>query len=132
MLDSKRTLMTVIGIMMNPADARAVAPVLRLAMLESRGNDEEEEEEEEEWFGPPFGTVTNPVEARMLERATCCLSAFRVEKYKADPKPVRMTDGRVPRHNCLKEWGLCDISWIVWRSEAEPDCWTRVFSRSAG
>ena len=47
-LDSYRTLITVTGIMTKPTEARATAPVRRLAAWDMRGRCDEEEEEEEE------------------------------------------------------------------------------------
>ncbi len=69
--------MIVIGIMTSPTDARAAAPVARFARFESRGNEDEEGDfrrlSEE-------GTYRSPCEARILEPATRCRSALRVEK----------------------------------------------------
>ena len=124
----------VIGIMVKPADARAIAPVPRFARFERRGSDDDDDDEVvwETLPGPPLPATNAEEGMRMLDLATCCLSALRVEKYNAEPKPVRMTDGSVPRHSCLRVCGPLTISRKVCTSDAEPDCWTRVFSRSAG
>ena len=118
--------MTVMGIMMKPTDARATAPVVRFARLESRGSDEEE------WFEELGGTSRSLVRVRISDRATFWRRALRVEKYRADPTPVRITEGSVPRHSCLSVLGPLTISWKVLIRDAEPDCWTRVLRRSAG
>lgn len=76
------------GIMMKPAEARAMAPVVRFARLESWGKDDEDEEDVVvvmvvvlDWRTPLLGEEdTTPVEASRLERATCCLRAFKLEK----------------------------------------------------
>jgi hypothetical protein len=64
--------MIVIGIKMNPAPARATAPVVRFARFDSLGR-------AEEWLGRPFLSVA-PRVRRRLERATFCLKAFKVVK----------------------------------------------------
>ena len=65
--------MTVMGVMMKPAQTRAMAPVVRFAMLESLGS-------EDEYLASLCEAATSPLDVRMLERATCCRRAFRVEK----------------------------------------------------
>ena len=60
--------------MINPAEALAIAPVVRFAILLRRGNEDEED-----------GTVllaasTRPDEVRMLDPATWCRRAFKPEK----------------------------------------------------
>lgn len=57
--------MTVKGIKTKPAEARAIAPVVRLAKLESRGR------EEEEYVVLCEEVDKIPAEVRRLERATC-------------------------------------------------------------
>jgi hypothetical protein len=64
--------MIVIGIKMNPAPARATAPVVRFARFDSLGR-------AEEWLGRPFLSVA-PRVRRRFERATFCLKAFKVVK----------------------------------------------------
>lgn len=111
---------------MKPTDARATAPVPRFARLERRGKEEEVDCE-------ALPSRANDAEdVTTLDFATCCLSELRVVKYSAEPKLVRMTDGSVPRHNCLRVSGPLTISRNVCATDAEPDCWTLVFSRSAG
>ena len=71
--------------MIRPADARAIAPVVRFAVLLKRGNDEDEDEEECIALLLDFGSAsTNPMlldDVRKLDLlATCCRSAFRLEK----------------------------------------------------
>lgn len=53
-------------------------------------------------------------------------------KYSALPKPVRNALGTVPRHRLLTGLGPERIERRVWVSVVAPDCWTRVFRRSAG
>jgi len=62
------------GIIMNPADALAIAPVVRFAILLNLGS------EEEEYLVFFFPASTKPVEYRTLDLATCCRSALRLEK----------------------------------------------------
>ena len=116
--------MTVMGIMTKPMEARATAPVPRFARLDSTGR-------EDEWWVVPAGE-TKPVDVRIVDRETYCRSALRLEKYKADPIPVRKVEGRVPRQNCFKGCGPREISRMTVRKELDPDCWTRVLRRSAG
>ncbi len=66
--------MTVIGIMRNPADALAIAPVVRFAILLSLGS------EDEEYWAVPFPASTNPVDVSRFDLATCWRSALRLEK----------------------------------------------------
>lgn len=108
--------MTVIGIIIIPADARAIAPVVRFAKFDSWGS------ADEDFWDPACEIATNPVEARKSECAQRCLRALSVEKYSAEPTPVRMTDGSVPRQSCLRVFGLVLISRKVGTSEVEPDC----------
>lgn len=111
---------------MKPTEDRAAAPVAMFARFESRGSDDEV-------FGEILpGLATNADAVRTLELATCCRRALRVEKYSAEPKPVRNIDGRVPRHSCLRVFGPLIISRKAFERDAEPDCWTLVFSKSAG
>ena len=90
--------------MINPAETRAKAPVVRLARFESLGR------EDEEYLSFDPEETTRPVDARILELATCWRRALSAEKYNADPKPVRMTEGNVPRHRCLMVLGPLTIS----------------------
>ena len=54
-------------------------------------------------------------------------------KYRAEPKPVRRADGRVPRHRLRMGWGEERMVLRVGRRAAVCwDCWTRVLRRSAG
>lgn len=53
-------------------------------------------------------------------------------KYIAEPNPVRSAEGRVPRQKESTEEEDREISRMVVRRELWPDCWTRVFRRSAG
>ena len=116
--------MIVIGININPADALAIAPVVRFARFDSLGR-------AEEYVGTlPFSNT--PIERSKFERATFCRKAFRLVKYIADPKPVRRAEGKVPRQKDWMELGDREISRMVARRELEPDCWTRVLRRSAG
>ncbi len=103
-----------------------MAPVARLAMFDSRGSEEDE--------SIPGVWRVAPDKAIMLKLATRCRRALRVEKYRADPKPVRITDGSVPRHSCVSAlFGPLTMSPKVCIRDMEPDCcWTRVLSRSAG
>jgi hypothetical protein len=59
-------------------------------------------------------------------------SAFRLEKYIADPHPVRSVLGSVPRQNCFMGFGPFAMDRMVPNSVLERDCWTRVLRRSAG
>ena len=65
--------------MTKPADARATAPVVKFAMLLSRGRFEEEDDDE--YVAVPLAAASaSPVEGRRLEVATCWRRALRVEK----------------------------------------------------
>jgi len=108
--------MMVRGIRTKPAEARAMAPVVRLARFESWGK------EDDEYFALGKVVDTIPVELRRFERATRCRRALSVEKYKAEPKPVRMTEGSVPRHRWRSGVGPEVISFKVDRSVDEGDC----------
>ena len=55
--------MTVIGIMMNPTDARAIAPVVRLARLDSRGR------LDDEYCALTLAASTMPADVRRLDLA---------------------------------------------------------------
>ena len=48
------------------------------------------------------------------------------------PHPVRSVLGSVPRQNVRMGFGPEAMSLIVESRVVEWDCWTRVFSRSAG
>ena len=116
--------MIVIGIKIKPADALAIAPVVRFARFDSLGR-------AEEYVGtPPFSNT--PIERSRFERATFCRRAFKLVKYIADPNPVRRAEGMVPRQNDWMLFGDREISRMVASRELDPDCWTRVFKRSAG
>ena len=118
--------MTVMGIITKPTDARATAPVVRLAKLDSRGR------LEDEYCALTLAASTRPADVRRLDFAIFWRRAFRVEKYKAVPTPVRMTEGRVPRQSCFRALGPASISVKVVTRDVDRDCWTRVFRRSAG
>src|SRR6266536_5559572 len=107
--------MTVTGIIINPAMVLATAPVTRFAVLDSFGRAEE-----------PWLAVVPPELA-----ATPCLRAFKLEKYSAEPKPVRRADGMVPRQRPRNGCGEERIALSVGRREWCRDCWTRVLRRSA-
>lgn len=64
--------------------------------------------------------------------ATACRKALNEVKYKAEPKPVRMAEGRVPRQRFATGFGEASIVRKMGKSEEDRDCWTRVLSRSAG
>jgi hypothetical protein len=53
-------------------------------------------------------------------------------KYRAEPAPVRMTEGVVPRHSDRIGEGPARIFLSATESDALEDCWTRVLRRSAG
>lgn len=114
--------------MTNPAATRAAAPVARLPELESFGRAEEET--------AAFLLLLPPVLATRIEDPFCaspCRNALRLVKYKADPKPVRSAEGRVPRHNPRMGFEEERMALRVGRRAAVWwDCWTRVLSRSAG
>lgn len=76
--------MTVMGIIMKPTDALAVAPLAKLAVADSCGSLEEE-----------FVCTVSA-----LFRANLCRIEFKVVKYRAEPILVRIHDGSVPRHSC--------------------------------
>lgn len=114
-------MITVTGIMTNPAATRAAAPVARFPELESFGRAE---------------VLTPLLLATRIEEPFCtspCRRALRLVKYKADPKPVRSAEGRVPRHN--PRIGLEEERMVLSvgrRAVVWWDCCTRVFKRSAG
>ena len=66
--------MTVIGIIINPAEALAIAPVVRLAILDNLGK------LEDEYCALPTEACTTHVEVRRFDLATCWRSALREEK----------------------------------------------------
>ena len=107
--------------MMKPAHVRAKAPVARFAVLLSFGSELE--------CSPPR-TATSFLPA--ATRLACLRSAFRPEKYIADPHPVRNVLGNVPRQNCRMGFGPLAMERMVPRSVLERDCCTRVLRRSAG
>ena len=85
---SYRTFKTVIGIMMKPAHVRAKAPVARFAVLLSFGR-------ELECSAPLAAASPLPAATRLA----LCRNALRLEKYMADPNPVRKVLGSVPLQN---------------------------------
>lgn len=64
--------------------------------------------------------------------ATACRNALSEVKYKAEPKPVRIAEGVVPRHRFAIGFGEASIERRMGKSEDDRDCCTRVLSRSAG
>lgn len=62
-----------------------------------------------------------------------CLNAFKLEKYRAEPNPVRSAEGSVPRQRPRIGCGDARILRMVKRSaEVWCACWILVFRRSAG
>jgi hypothetical protein len=109
------------GIMMKPAHVRANAPVARFAVLLSLGRELE--------CSPPVIATSPRFAAIKLARRR---SAFKPEKYIAEPHPVRRVLGNVPRQNCFTGFGPFAMERIVPSSVLERDCWTLVLRRSAG
>lgn len=109
---------------MKPAEVLAIAPVVRFAQFESFGS-----AEDEDWTLDPSTTT---MLLSKFERAIFCLSVLRLVKYKAEPKPVRSAEGAVPRQNPRIAFGPAKISRKEALREVEPDCCTRVLSKSAG
>lgn len=103
-----------------------MAPVAMFAKLDNLGKFEDE------YCALPADNCTTPVDIRTFDFAMYWRSALREEKYSAEPTPVRMTDGSVPRQSCFKESGPARIWRSVMPREVERDCWTRVLRRSAG
>lgn len=66
--------MTVIGIMRNPAEALAIAPVVIFAILDSLGK------LEDEYCALFKDACTKPVAVRIFDFATCWRNALRDEK----------------------------------------------------
>jgi hypothetical protein len=97
--------------MMKPAHVRAKAPVARFAVLLSFGRELE--------CSPPF-IATSPRFAAI--KLACRRSAFKPEKYIADPMPVRKVLGNVPLQNCFIGLGPFAIDRIVPNSVLERDC----------
>ena len=64
--------------------------------------------------------------------ATTWRKELRVLKYKADPKPVRNAEGRVPRQSFATGFGDASIERRTGNREEDRDCCTRVLSKSAG
>ena len=60
--------------MTNPAEALAIAPVVKLAMFDNLGK------LEEEYWALSTDACTIPVDVRRLDCATCWRSALREEK----------------------------------------------------
>lgn len=121
--------MTVMGIMMKPTDARAKAPVVKLANGDSLGR---VDEEAESLALAVAGLVEPSPMTKASAFAILVLSMFKDVKYRALPTLVRMVLGRVPRHNCFIGLGPAAIALIEPTRECDPDCWTRVLSRSTG
>lgn len=109
------------GIMTKPAHVRAKAPVAKFAVLLSFGS-------ELECSPPLMAASLLPAAIRLALRR----SAFKLEKYIADPNPVRNVLGKVPLQNWRMGLGPFAIDRIVLRSVLERDCCTLVLSRSAG
>lgn len=79
--------------------------MVRLAELESFGR-ADKDEEEEVVVVPAARVLPLPVLLSPLARRTgdpfCAIpwrKVLRMVKYRAEPKPVRSAEGRVPRHN---------------------------------
>lgn len=108
---SYRTFNTVMGIMMNPAHVLANAPVARFAVLLNLGS-------ELECSDPFMMASLLPAANRLALRR----SAFKPEKYIAEPKPVRSVLGNVPLQNCRIGLGPFAIDLIVPKSVLERDC----------
>ena len=66
--------MTVIGIMKNPAEALAIAPVVMFAKLDNLGK------LEDEYCALSTDACTIPADVRTFDFATCWRSALREEK----------------------------------------------------
>lgn len=106
---------------MNPAATRAAAPVARFATFPILGKTED-----------PLEALVSPASGMAGILETYCLIWLSIPKYSADPKPVLMTDGVVPRHSWRIGLGPLRTSRRACRSEDVFDCWTRVLRRSAG
>ena len=70
----------VMGIMMRPADARAMAPVVRFARFESCGSEDDDDAGRAQAVGFVVCDETAPVERSRLDWKTCWRRALRVEK----------------------------------------------------
>ena len=70
--------------------------------------------------------------SKLVRSLTRRRSAFKLEKYIAEPHPVRSVLGRVPLQNCRIGFGPLAIVLIVASNVFWWLCWTRVLSRSAG
>ena len=66
--------MTVIGIMKNPTEALAIAPVVMFATFDNLGK------LEDEYRALSADACTIPVDVRMFDFATCWRNALREEK----------------------------------------------------
>lgn len=106
---------------MRPAKTRAVAPVMRFCTFDSFGRTELLFE-----IVAPFARGLAEVFATIWRRELSDV------KYRADPKPVRRAEGTVPRQRLAMGWGPERMDRRTATSDEERDCWTRVFSRSAG
>jgi len=116
-LDSYRTFSIVTGIIMYPTTALVPAPEARFPSGESVGR-----------------LLLAVVLDRLDKPLRIVLSA---EKYRAEPTPVRIALGKVPRHSERTGCGEEAICWRVVNSVRVAEvvgglCWRRVFSRSAG
>lgn len=78
-----------------------------------------------------FGAVVLARTIGVFAWAMVCRRALRLVKYKAEPKPVRRAEGRVPRQSPRIGFGEERIVWRVGTRDC-LDCWTRVLRRSAG
>lgn len=121
--------MTVIGIMMKPTDARAKAPVIKLANGDSLGSIDEDAK----CLALAVAGLVDPSPITNASAfANLVLRIFKEVKYRALPTLVRMVLGRVPRHNCFIGLGPAAMARSDPMRECDPDCWTRVLSRSTG
>ena len=66
--------MTVIGIIIKPAEALAIAPVVIFATFDNLGN------LEDVYCALPIDACTKPVDVRRFDFATCWRNALRDEK----------------------------------------------------
>ena len=115
--------------MIKPTDARANAPVIRFASGDSLGRVEEDADA----LALAVAGLFDP--SPMTSASACAnlvLRMFKDVKYKALPTLVRIVLGSVPRHSCLIGLGPAAIALMDPMSECDPDCCTRVLSRSTG
>jgi hypothetical protein len=76
--------------------------------------------------------ATEVPEAFAAAVARDCLILLSKPKYNAEPRPVRMVDGNVPRQSWRIGLGPSRIPLKACRREVDWFCCTRVLSRSAG